>query len=113
PSAISAPNGNAFYKKVIASAGHVDLLDARGVDIYTDTLHFIGSVRDPGVVDAAASDAGLFTVSSNLTVRSYAPDGFLRSTAAISEGADAQALAISAVGGAVWVSIIRGCTSGG
>src|SRR5205085_7382217 len=71
-----------------------------------------GSRRECGIVDAAASDTGVFTVSSNLSVRAYAPDGFLRSTAAISEGADAQALAIRAVGGAVWVSIIRGCTSG-
>jgi hypothetical protein len=54
----------------------------------------------------------LFTVSGNLTVTSYTPDGVLRATAAITEGADAQAQSIETVNGAVWVSITRGCTSG-
>ncbi|HEY8130735.1 MAG TPA: hypothetical protein VII12_02495, partial [Thermoanaerobaculia bacterium] len=61
PSAITAPNGNAFYKKIIASSNRIVLVDARGVDIYTNALHYVGSIRAGGIVDVAASDSGIFT----------------------------------------------------
>ncbi|HYS55782.1 MAG TPA: hypothetical protein VER58_18635 [Thermoanaerobaculia bacterium] len=111
PAEIAAPNGNAFYKKVLASAGHIYLFDGRNIDIYSNVLHYIGSVKSAGVVDLAAGDRGLFTLSGNMTVTSYTPDGVLRSTAPITE-TDAQAVSIHSVNGAVWASIVRGCTSG-
>ena len=110
PSEIPTPNGNAFYKKVAASSGHIYLFDGRNIDIYTNALHYIGSVRTGGIVDFAASDTGLFTISGNLTVTSYTPDGIARSSATITES-DAQASTINAVNSAVWVSIVRGCTT--
>ena len=111
PAEIAVPNGNAFYKKVVASPGHVYLFDGRSIDIYSDALHYIGSVKTPGVVDVAARDSGLFTFSGNMTVSAYTPDGIFRSTAAITD-TDAQAVSINAVGAAVWASIVRGCTTG-
>ncbi|PYQ47137.1 MAG: hypothetical protein DMF59_19695 [Acidobacteria bacterium] len=111
PVEIAAPNGNAFYKKVVASAGHVYLFDGRTIDIYSNTLQYIGSVRPPGVIDVAAGDNGLFSLSGNMTVTAYTPDGILRSTATITDS-DAQAVSINAVNGAAWASIVRGCTSG-
>lgn len=113
PASIDTPNGNAFYKRMVSSASHIYLIDGRGVDIYSSAMHYIASIRTTGIVDVAASDTGLFTISSGLGVNAYTPDGVLRSSATISEGADAQPLAISSVNGAVWASIVRGCTSGG
>ena len=110
PAEIASPNGNAFYKKVVASAGHIYLFDGRNIDIYNDGLHYIGSVRTAGIVDFSASDTGLSTLTANLTVTSYTPDGIARASATITES-DAQASTISNVNGAVWVSIVRGCTS--
>ncbi|HEX9502372.1 MAG TPA: hypothetical protein VGA10_12035, partial [Thermoanaerobaculia bacterium] len=110
PAKIETPNGNAFYKKVSASAGHIYLFDGRNIDVYSDALRYIGSVRTAGVVDFAAGDSGLFTVTGNLTVTSYTPDGIPRSTAKITES-DAQATSINSVNGTAWVSIVRGCTS--
>ena len=110
PVELASPNGNAFYKKVIATAGRIYLFDGRNVDIYSDALRYIGSVRTGGVVDFSASDAGVFTITGNLTVTSYTPDGIARSSATITES-DAQASSINSVNDAVWVSIVRGCTS--
>lgn len=113
PSLKPAPNGNAYYKKVLASSSRVYLADQRGIDIYTGAMRYTGSIRTQGVVDVAASESGVFTLSSNLTVSAYSPDGYAPLTASISEGADAQALGITTVNGAVWVSIVRGCSSVG
>ncbi|MDQ6801447.1 MAG: hypothetical protein M3041_11470 [Acidobacteriota bacterium] len=110
PAKFEAANGNAFYKKVVATSGHIYLFDGRNIDIFSDGLHYIGSVRTGGIVDFAASDTGLFTITGNLTVNSYTPDGIARSTAIIAES-DAQASSINSVNGAVWASIVRGCTS--
>jgi len=112
PSAIVAPNGNAFYKKVIASQNRIGLVDARGVDLFTDAMDYAGSIRASGIVDVAASDNAIYTLSGNLTVTAYSPFGSQQATATINEGTDAQALSIATVNGAVWVSIVRGCTSG-
>ncbi len=112
PSAIATPNGNAFYKKVIASSNRIGLIDALGVDLFTSTMQYAGSIRAGGIIDVAASDNGFYTLSGNLTVAAYSPIGIQQATATISEGSDAQALSIATVNGAVWVSIIHGCTSG-
>src|SRR5262249_5765516 len=112
PVAIAAPNGNAFYKKVVTSANRIALFDARGVDLFTPVMEYAGSIRAAGIVDIAASDSAIYTLSGSLTLTAYSPSGAQLSTATISEGADAQALSIAAVKGAVWVSIQRGCTTG-
>ena len=109
PSLLGTANPNAYYKEVTAAAGHVDLVDSRGVDIFTSSLHFVGSVRTPGFIDAVAADRGLYTISSNLLVSAYSPDGAFQSSITISEGSDALPLSITTSNGAVWVSIRRGC----
>ena len=111
PTLLGVENPNAYYKEVTAAAGHVDLIDSRGVDIFTSRLHFVGSVRTPGFLDAAASDRGLYTVGSNLQVSAYTPDGIFVSSTTINEGTDALALSIATSNDAVWVSIRRGCPS--
>lgn len=109
PTAIAAPNGNAYYKKIVSATDRIALFDGRNVDIYNDTLRYIGSVR--GVADVAADDHGLYTVSNSLVVTSYTPAGTARGSFTINEGADAQPLGIRTAGGAAWVSIIRGCSA--
>lgn len=111
PAFLGVENPNAYYKKVTAAAGHVDLLDSRGVDLFSSRLQFIGSVRIPGLVDAAASDRGLYTIGSNLQVSAYTPDGIFVSSTMINEGTDVLPLSITTSGDAVWVSIRRGCPS--
>jgi hypothetical protein len=113
PSAKPAANGNAYYKRVAASATRIYLADSRGVDIFTTALRYAGSIRASGIIDVAVNDSGVFTLSGNLSVNAYTPDGDLLSSTSIAEGADAQALSIAAAGGAVWASIVRGCSSGG
>jgi hypothetical protein len=113
PSLKPASNGNAYYKKVAASSSRMYLFDQRGIDIYSSAMRYTGSIRAQGVIDVAASESGVFTLSSNLTVSAYSPEGYAPLTASISEGADAQALGITTVNGAVWVSIVRGCSTGG
>jgi hypothetical protein len=112
PAPIISPIANSYYKKVVAATDRIYLFDGRFVDIYTGSLHYIGSVKAPGLVDVAASDSALFTVSSNLIVAAYTTNGDPLTTSTISAGADAQALAIAAVNGAPWVSIVSGCTNG-
>jgi len=112
PTQIPTLNGNSYYKKVVATADRIYLFDGRSIDVFTNILHFVGSVKTPGIVDLAASDSALFTVSSNLTVNSYTRDGETLATATISEGSDAQALSIAAVNSAPWISIVLGCGSG-
>jgi hypothetical protein len=112
PAAIATPNGNAFYKKVIASQNRIALVDARGVDLFTNAMEYAGSIRASGIVDVAVSDSAIYTLSGNLIVSAYTPFGTPAATATINEGSDAQALSIATVNGAVWVSIVRGCTSG-
>lgn len=109
PAAIAAPNANAYYKKVVAGNGRIGLFDGRDVDIYNETLRFVTSL--PDVADVAADDNGIYTVSSALVVTSRTSDGVSRGTAKINEGADAQPLSIRTMGGALWVSLIRGCSA--
>jgi len=112
PSRNLPPNGNAFYKKIAATSTRIYLGDDRGIDIFSTSMRYRGSIRLAGLVDFAADDSGVFTVGSNMTVGLWTPEGSLRGTAQINEGSDAQALTIDAVNGAAWVSLIRGCTSG-
>jgi hypothetical protein len=111
PTATAAPNGSAFYKKVIASPFRIGLVDPRGIDLYTTTMQYAGAIRAAGIVDVAASDSAIYTLSGNLNVTSWSPVGTQLATTSINEGADAQALSIVTVNGAVWVSIVRGCTT--
>jgi hypothetical protein len=113
PAPIVSLNSNSYYKKVVAGSDRIYLFDGRSIDIFTASLHYVGSVKAPGIVDLAASDSALFTVSSNLTIAAYTTNGDAVSTSTISAGGDTQALSIAAVNGAPWVSIITGCSSGG
>ena len=113
PVPIVSLSSNSYYKKVVAGADRIYLFDGRSIDIFTASLHYIGSVKAPGIVDLAASDSALFTVSSNLTIAAYTTNGDAVTSSTISAGSGSQTLSIAAVNGAPWVSIVTGCTNGG
>ena len=111
PSVFAAANGNEFYKKVAAGGGRV-YLSTTSVDIFTSAMTWTGRAGS-GIIDVAASDRGFFTVSAAGVVTAWSSDGVALKTAIPSTGSDVQPLAIFVAGNAVWVSISRGCLSGG
>lgn len=113
PSPVAVANPNSYYKKIAANADRIYLMDAQGIDIFTTSMHFTGSLRGGGVIDLAAAPGALYTLTSNGVVTAYGIDGGQTATITINEGDDAVPLAIDAVAGAVWVSLSKGCLSGG
>jgi hypothetical protein len=65
------------------------------------------------MIDFAATSDGLFTLAANGVVTAYSRWGVPYATFTIDEGADAQMLSIDTAGNAVWVSLSKGCTTGG
>ena len=113
PAPIASANGSAFYKKVVAAGDRIALFDSRGADVWTTALQHTGAARAAGMVDVALSPAALYALFSNRTVARYSPDAVPLSQTAINDAPDTVPLAIFAIGHAVWVSISKGCTSGG
>jgi hypothetical protein len=113
PALLGVQGGSAFYKKVLATAGHIYLQDARGVDIFSNRLEFRTGIRPFGFVDAAASNGALFAISSDFHLYSYTAEGTLLGSVPLPISGDARPLALNVVNGAVWLSIERGCLSGG
>lgn len=113
PVAIVAPSGNSYFKKITANADRVYLLGTRGVDIYSPAMHYSGSLATNGVIDVAAAPGAVYSLSASGVVTLHGIDGNVIAQSTIDEGSDAEPLAIAAVNGAVWVSISKGCLSGG
>ena len=113
PVPIASANGNAFYKKVVAAGDRVVLFDNRGADIFTASMQHTGSAHAAGMVDVAVSTTALYALFSNRTIAKYTLDGAPLSQTAINDAPDTTPLAIFTVGNAVWVSISKGCTTGG
>ncbi|HEX7419926.1 MAG TPA: hypothetical protein VF505_08560, partial [Thermoanaerobaculia bacterium] len=113
PSVIAHTDTNAYYKKAAATATRLYLFDGRVIDAYelgsSAGPRWIWSVTALGVIDFAASDAMLFTLSSNQTVNEYSNSGTLLRSSTLNAGSDTAPLSIAAVAGAPWVSFSRGC----
>jgi len=113
PALIAAANGNAYYKKISAAGDRVLLFDSRGADVFSGAMHYVTSIRASGLIDAAAGASVLATLSASGVVTTYSTEGAQLAQTTINEGTDAQPLAVRAVGTAVWVSLSKGCLSGG
>jgi hypothetical protein len=113
PAPLASTNGSAFYKKVVAAGSRVVLFDSRGADIFTASMGYAGSAHAPGMVDVAVSPTAIYALLSNRTIAKTTVDGDPLSQTAINDAPDTVPLAIFAVGNAVWVSISKGCTTGG
>lgn len=105
-----------FYAKVVAGSDRVYVLSDDGIDIFrtksNDVLQYVGGIAAQGILDIAATDAGVFSLGANGTVTAYSPVGGVLAHVEIHEGEDAQPRGISTAGNAVWVSLSKGCSSG-
>jgi hypothetical protein len=113
----TASAANVFYRKIVTTNERAYLFDGRGIDIYNttrgDAPDHVGGIRGGAIVDFAASADRLFTIAANGTVTSYASEGTQLAQKGLNEGNDVQAIGITTVSGAVWVSISKGCLTGG
>jgi len=111
------PFASRFYSKVVAAGERAYLFDKDGIDVFStasgDLPRYMTTVSAAGILDIAATADALFTLSANGTVTAYSPHGIAMRSMAINEGSDMQPLAVDAAGSAVWVSISKGCLTGG
>ena len=111
------PYASRFYSKVVAAGKRAYLFDRDGIDVFSTAAgelpRYLASVSAAGVLDLAATAEGLFTLAANGTVTAWSPHGVALRSMTIDEGSDMQPLAIDAAGDAVWVSISKGCLTGG
>jgi hypothetical protein len=109
----STAYSNRFYRQFAAGAGRAYLFDHERIDVLSTVLpqrpQYVNTISSPGVIDLAANDAGLFTLSGNGTVTAYSRAGMQYAQASISEGFDTQPIAIHTAGKALWVSLAVGC----
>jgi hypothetical protein len=108
----------AFYKKIVANSSHLYLFDGQRVDIYGTSSgnapHYERSAQDAsGVIDLAAADDALYTLSSSGVVTRLSPAGFVVAQRVAQSGADVVPLALATAGNALWFSYASGCLSGG
>jgi hypothetical protein len=116
PALLSTRAGNSYYRKALASGDRLYLFDGRGVDVFETRFgfapHLIASARPAGIVDFAISPSNLFTVTGGNVVGAWSRDGVPLAQATLNEGVDVQPNRLSSAGGALWVSISRGCFTG-
>ncbi len=113
PAPFSTANGNAFYKKIAAADDRVLLVDGRGVDYFTGSLHYLDSIRNSALVDAGVTADTIATLTTAGVVTAYSTAGVQRAQITLSEGTDAQPLAVHSAGGALWISLEKGCLTTG
>jgi len=116
PELVPAFQSNAFYRTITGSDQVVALFDGR--QIATMPLRQDG-FPDPGsrmtgaaAVGVAVAGSTVFGLSSSGRLTAYDARGTTLSDYQIEEGSDAVFLGINTVGGAVWVSLSRGCLAG-
>jgi hypothetical protein len=116
PAAIASPSGNAYYRDEQLAGGRLYLFDGRNLDSFElapgGAPAGFASVRVPGIIDAAATPSGVVTLSSTGLVSLYSPFGTFVASAQIVEGSDAIVRSIASIGGAAYVSLEKGCSSG-
>ena len=109
------PFTNTFYTRLAASSDRLYLFAPGAIDAFSldaASASYLLGIAAGGSIDLAASDAGLFTLSAAGVVTAYSPQGALLLQMTLSEGTDAQPLAIRTAGNAVWVAVSKGCLSG-
>jgi len=117
PAAVPVPNGNAYYKKVLAARDRLYLFDGRGVDVFETVAglmpHYIARLSPGGLIDVAADDSGLYVLTISGVVYAYAPDTTpitQRTVADTASDTDPQSIAV--VAGAPWVTVSQQCRTG-
>jgi hypothetical protein len=115
PALLATRNGNEYYKKVAAGTDRLYLFSPDSIDVFETrfgfTPHYLTSFSAAGILDVAATDAALYTLSSSNVITAYSREGGVIAQTTLN--ASSQPLAIATDGNAVWLAISRGCTSGG
>lgn len=116
PEPVAEPDINRYYTKAVAGAERLYLFGADGVDIYSTSTgaapKFVAGIREPGLIDVAASESMVYTLAGDGTVTAYSHAGAIVAKAVITVGTDSQPRAIFTVGNAVWVTLSSGCSAG-
>jgi hypothetical protein len=116
PTLAASIGGNKFPRKAVAGGNRLYLFDGTSVDAFetaaASSLRFLTSIPVLGVIDVAASDTALFTLSNTGTVTMYSKDGSVR-TGTLGEGTDVVPSTIFSVRGSPWVSFSKGCVTTG
>ena len=117
PQLTGITSGNDYYRKAVASTRHLYLLDSNRVLAFetgfSTSPRWVATISAPGVIDIAASETAVFTLTSGGGINAYSPAGVPFASATLNEGTDAVPLAIGAAGGAPWISLSRGCVTTG
>ena len=117
PTPIATSSGNTYYRKIVAGTDRIYLFDGRGIGIFstarTNAPDHLGTINAAGTLDLAALGDRLFTTAANGTVTAYSRDGAVVAQRALSEGNDVQAQSLFVAGNALWLSISKGCLTGG
>lgn len=113
PSLVDDPDVNRYYSKAVTGGERLYLFSPDGVDVYS-TLgtapSFVTAIREPGLIDVAATQGNFFTLAGDGTVKAYSLAGAVIAETLLNP-ADSQPLAIFTAGDAVWVSLSSGCGS--
>ena len=111
------PYKSRFYSKVAAAGERAYLFDRDGIDVFStvsgELPRYMTTVSAAGILDIAATPDALFTLAGNGTVVAHSTHGVALRQMTINEGTDMVPLAIDAAGSAIWVSISKGCLTGG
>jgi hypothetical protein len=117
PRLLATRNGNLYYRKIAASPDRLYLGTTSSIDMYETTYgtapHHLMSFRAAGLVDFTATSNGFATVSNANVVTAYSREGGVMAQRSLDVETGTQPLSINSAGSAVWVSISRGCTTGG
>jgi hypothetical protein len=115
PALLAARSNNTYYRKAVAGIDRLYLFGTNSIDAfetrYGFTPHYLTSFKAAGVIDIAASDTALHTITSTGVVTAYSREGGVIAQTTLD--ASSQPLAIAAARNAAWVAVSRGCTSGG
>jgi hypothetical protein len=117
PTLLATRNGNLYYRKVAVSPDRLYLGTTSSVDMYETTYgtapHHLMSFRVAGLLDFTSTANGFATLSNANVVTAYSREGGVLAQRALDVNSGTQPLSINSAGNAVWVSISRGCTTGG
>lgn len=116
PDLLTEPDINRYYTKAVTGRDRLYLFGTDGVDVYSIGTglapRFVAAVREPGLIDVAATPDGFFTLGGDGAVTAYSAAGVQSAQTVVALGPDSQPEAIFTAGEAVWVSLSLGCQSG-
>ena len=118
PAATGIASQNAFYSKVTVSADRLGLLDRGSLDSFSFLAggglpyDFQALRAVQGIVDAAAIPRGFVVLGGSGKLSLLSASGVVLSQVVVDTARDVLPLSAHNVGGAIWVSVSKGCVSG-